>query len=194
MSKKIMIVCGSPRKHGNTNRVVGWAADAARQAGAQVEIVDAARLDYKTNGCTACMSCQKSEDYGCVIDDEAKPIIARMPEADALVLATPIYWMGPSAQLKLLLDRMFSLFKLATFPPRCGLKDDVALAVIATGGGSMEEGLSLVENTFKATADYFKMPFESLLLPQAPQNPEDIESNADLKEQAAALGKKLAGA
>ena len=194
MSKKIMIVCGSPRKHGNTNRVVGWAADAARQAGAQVEIVDAARLDYKTNGCTACMSCQKSEDYGCVIDDEAKPVIARMTGADALVISSPVYWMGPTAQLKLLLDRMFSLFKLAVEPIRSGLKDNATLAVISTAAGSMDEGLSLVENTFKLTADFFHFPFHSILLPHAPENPEDIETNAELKEEAATLGKALAGA
>lgn len=194
MSRKIMFLCGSPRKNGNTNRVVAWVADAARQAGAHVEIVDAAHMTYKTNGCTACMSCQKSDDFGCVIDDEAKPVIARMTDADALVISTPVYWMGPTAQLKLLLDRMFSLFKHAAEPIRSGLKDNATLAVISTAAGSMDEGLSLVENTFKLTADFFHLPFHSILLPHAPENPEDIEANTDLKAQAAALGKTLAGA
>ena len=44
MSKKIMILSGSPRKNGNTNTVVGWFIEGAREAGAEVELIDAASL------------------------------------------------------------------------------------------------------------------------------------------------------
>ena len=51
MSKKIMIICGSPRKKGNTMTLVNWVKSGAEEAGAKVELVDAAHLKYKTNGC-----------------------------------------------------------------------------------------------------------------------------------------------
>lgn len=193
MSKKIMIVCGSPRKQGNTNRIVGWVADAARGAGAEVEVIDAAHLDYKTNGCIGCMGCQKSEEYRCVIDDEAAPIIARMPEADAVVLASPVYWHGPTAQLKMLADRMFSLIKVSSFPFPTPFKE-TTLALIGTGAGPMDDGLDLLEEVFRRTATGLQLPFESLLVPLTPEDPAELEANAEVRESAAAFGRKLAGA
>ena len=47
MPRKIVVLCGSPRKKGNTNRVVSWFAEGAGEAGASVEIVDTARLKYR---------------------------------------------------------------------------------------------------------------------------------------------------
>lgn len=192
MSKKVMIVCGSPRKQGNTNRVVAWVADAARQAGAEVEIVDAPRLKLKTGGCIACMGCKKTAAYRCVIDDEASPILARMPDCDAVAFATPVYWFGPTAQLKALTDRMFSLVKF----PDSGITTPFTrtrFALIATGGGGMEDGLTLVEQTWKTSARAFGLPIEALLVPNAPQDPAEIEQDAGLKSRAAALGRTLAG-
>ena len=56
-----MIICGSPHRDGKTNRLVRWVADAVREAGAEVEIADAAHLEYKANGCTACMACAQKK-------------------------------------------------------------------------------------------------------------------------------------
>jgi len=193
MGKKIMIVCGSPRKQGNTNRVVAWVADAARESGAEVEIVDAAHIDYATNGCTACMACQESDEFRCVIDDDASPIIARIPESDVLVFASPVYWLGPTAQIKLLLDRMYSLIKVKDEPFDTAIKK-TAIALIGTSGGGREHGLGLLEETFKLAASMMQMPFDSLLVPFAPADPANVENNDELKSQAAEFGRKLAGA
>jgi multimeric flavodoxin WrbA len=192
MACRIMFVCGSPNRRGNTNRVVEWVADAARGAGADVEIVNAAELDYKTTGCIACMACQRNRDFRCAIDDEASQVIARMSEADAVVFASPVYWHGPSAQLKLLLDRMFSLVDFSRMPFRTALEGRT-LAVIGTGGGPMEDGLDMLEMTFHRAADALDLPFDSLLVPLAPQDPADMEQKADVREKAVALGRKLAG-
>ena len=191
MARKVMIVCGSPRKQGNTNRVVAWVAEAARQAGADVEIVDAPRLKYKVGGCIACMGCKKTDAYRCVIDDEASPILARMPEFDAVVLATPIYWFGPTAQLKTFTDRMFSLVKFEDDRPVTPFTK-TRFALIATAGGGLDDGLSLVEQTWKTSAGLVGFPLETLLIPNAPSDPAEIEKDSDLKSRAAALGRKLA--
>jgi len=195
MGKKIIVLCGSPRRKGNTNTVVRWMADAAKQAGAEVEVVDLARLKYKANGCTACMACQKSDKYECVIDDEASPILRRIPEFDVVVMATPVYWFGPTAQLKLLLDRTFSLAK---FDPQTGeplsnaASRNRRLVLIATAGGDLDGGLNLLDATFRTAAEFMKQTYESLLVPLAPMDPKDLAARDDVKNQATALGKKLA--
>ena len=193
MSRKIIVITGSPRKKGNTNTVVGWFKEAAEALGASVEIVDAARLEYKVNGCTACMKCQMSEEYECVIEDEASPVIARIPDYDVVVFATPIYWFGPSAQLKLLLDRTFALVK----------EDDPAageistpyrgktMVLIATAGGGLGDGLSLTETAFQTACGFIGCEFESVLVPNAPVDPSEMVQRADAKEQAEALAQRI---
>jgi len=54
MSKKILILCGSPKKDGNTAALVDWFSEGARLKGADVEIVRTAFLKYKSPGCTSC--------------------------------------------------------------------------------------------------------------------------------------------
>jgi len=193
MARRITFLCGSPRKEGNTNRVVAWVAEAARAAAAEVEIIDLPRLDYKTNGCTACMACKRSEEFRCVVDDEASPILARLPESDALVFATPVYWFGPSAQLKVFTDRMASLVKFDEGGFRTPFKKDTTMVVISTGGGDLDDGLKLVEQTFRQAAQALGFRFESLLVPHAPMDPGELEGREDIRQKAAALGRLLAG-
>jgi len=195
MEKKIMILASSPREKGNTNTVVSWVAQAAAGAGAQVDIVDTAHLNYKTNGCIACMGCQKSDKYECVIADDAQPIIASVPKYDLLVLATPIYYMGFNAQLKLFVDRMFSLFKfsLETGQINSAFKKPQDVALIATAGGGLEDsGLLLTEQNCRAIADFGGGKFQSLLVPSAPHQPGQIGTDDQLRQKAIAFGERIA--
>jgi multimeric flavodoxin WrbA len=194
MSRKIMVICGSPRKKGNTNQLVAWFKEGAEGAGAEVEVVNAARLKYKTNGCIACMKCQKSEEYGCTVEDEAQEVLARFPDTDVIVMASPVYWFAPTAQIKLLMDRMFSLIKID--PERGRLTHCMGgktFGLISTAGGDLENVLRHVEKTFATTADLLGMEFDSFLLPAAPMNPKDLLDQEETKERALAFGRKLAG-
>ena len=190
MARKMMILCGSPRQMGNTNTVAGWVAEAAREAGAEVEVVDAARLALKAHGCTACMGCQQSQDYGCVIADDAQPVIARMLETDVLVFATPVYFFGPTAQLKCVLDRMFSLVKVGPEGMQTAARGELAL--VSTAGSGMDGGLGLVEKMFRTLGEFVSLPYRSLLVPNAPMNPRDLAAAADLHARAEAFGQELA--
>ena len=194
MGKQIIVLCGSPRPDGNTNTVVEWFAEAARERGAEVELVDCSKLDYKANGCTECMGCQKSDKFECVIDDEASEVIKRIAKSDALVLATPIFWMGPSAQLKLVLDRCFALakFDMQTGNARFAPKPEL-LGLIATAGGGSEEGLDLVDRTYRLSAKFCKWNYESLLVPFAPSDPKEMAGKTSIHKAAADLTERIAG-
>jgi len=195
MAKRIMIVCGSPRKNGNTNTVVNWVADSTRQHGAEVELVNAAELKYKANGCTECLACQFSDKFECVIDDEASKIIARIPQFDVWVLATPIFWFGPTAQIKLFLDRTFSLvkFDLKTGEPTTfKFSKNKTLALITTAGGDLDSGPNLLDQTFRTAANFMNCGYQSLLVPLAPGNPKEMQQRTDIQEKAREFGKTLA--
>jgi len=191
--KKIMILCGSPRPKGNTHTLADWAAEGAKSAGAEVEKIDVTRLRYASHGCTSCYGCQKLKEYRCVLKDEASELLARIPGVDALVIATPIYFFGPSAQTKVLLDRGYSLFKfnLETDTVSTALKG-TAIAVIASAGGGLDEGLKAVEATYRAFVSFTGGKFSSLLVPNAPFEEGVLARDSAVREKAVAFGRKLA--
>jgi multimeric flavodoxin WrbA len=194
VGKKIMILNGSPRENGYTMTLAGWVADAAGEAGADVEIIDTTRLDCKVPGCTACFGCRKSDEFRCVFDDEASDVIARVPSMDVVVFATPVYFMGISAQLKRVIDRMLSLFKYdeeggRRYAP--GLRE-TGLALIATAGGGDDDGLDLVNQNVEVIARFTGLSFRSLLVPFSHSEHGVHPENAELRERAGDFGRDLA--
>ncbi len=188
-AKKILVVSGSPVRNGNTALLVKWFCEGARLKGAKVEVVEAAFLKYKVNGCISCRKCQQIAEYECVINDDAKPVLARMAKVDVIVMATPLYFYSASAQLKLVMDRMFSLYKwdnkADTMTSPLKGKTFVLLA------SAFEDiGLDTLEKSFAITADYSDMKFISLLVPNAGESG-DIRDKAALRSKAMALGKRV---
>lgn len=190
MAKKILVLSGSPKKNGNTAALVSWFAEGARSKGAKVEIVQTAFLKYKSFGCTSCRACQKIEKYECAVDDEAKPILAKMAKVDVIVMATPLYFYGPSAQLKLVFDRMFSLYKWdnKTDAMKTPLKGKTFVLIAS----AFEDiGLNALEKPFKLTAEYTSMKFKSLLIPNAGESG-DIKNKSNIRDKAIEIGKNIA--
>ena len=93
----ILILSGSPRKGGNTELLVEAFVKGASQKH-HVEVVSV--HDYKVNPCMGCNACFKSESNSCVQKDDMPLIYEKMAVADMLVIASPVYFYGLSAQLK----------------------------------------------------------------------------------------------
>lgn len=100
---KVLALNGSPRKGGNTEILVDAALSEAEKHGHAWEKL---RLyDYRIEPCVDCRSCKRGE-LKCVLKDDMPKIYAEIDAADVLILATPIYWYGPTAKMKLLIDRL----------------------------------------------------------------------------------------
>lgn len=190
MIKKILILMGSPKKSGNTATLVDWFCQGARSKGAQVEVVNTAFLKYKATGCTSCRKCQKIKEYACLINDQASLVLAKMAKADVVVMATPLYFYGASAQLKLVMDRMFSLYKwdnqanTMTSPLK-------GKTLVLLASAFEDIGLDTLEKSFAITADYSEMKFESLLVKNAGESGEILKVKG-ARQKAIVLGKKVA--
>ena len=106
MSKKIVVITGSPRKNGNSFAMTEAFIDAAKAKGHTVTRFDAA---LKTvGGCRACETCY-STGKACTFDDDFNTIAPAILEADAIVFTMPVYWYSIPAQIKGVIDRIFSL-------------------------------------------------------------------------------------
>jgi multimeric flavodoxin WrbA len=193
MSKKIVFIQGSPRKKGNTRAMAALAMASAMENGAQVAELDAVGLGFKEAGCRACQKCQKSESYQCVLGDEVAEKVAALPEYDTLVLATPIYWWSYPAQLKILIDRMYCLSKLSDSAGYSSALTGKTLAILATGGGGLEDNLSLLESQWQQPALMLGTRFLSCLFPDVSPEPGSLLKDPSAVEKAKDFGRLLAG-
>lgn len=102
MSKKVLILSGSPRKGGNSDILCDQFAKGAEEAGHLVE-----KIRVAGNNIHPCIACYHCRDNGgqCVFQDDMAQILQKMIDADVLVLASPVYFYSIDAQLKALIDR-----------------------------------------------------------------------------------------
>lgn len=101
MSKKVLILSGSPRKGGNSDILCDEFARGALEAGHEVEKI---RVAEKNIGyCRACYACRGTGV--CAIKDDMSEIMQKMIDCDVMVLASPVYFYSIDAQLKAVIDR-----------------------------------------------------------------------------------------
>lgn len=102
MSKNILILAGSPRKGGNSDLLCAEFARGAAEAGHTVQTIRVHEL-----GLAYCLGCEHCQNHGgeCVHKDGMAEVLNKMIAADAIVLATPVYFYTMAAQLKALIDR-----------------------------------------------------------------------------------------
>ena len=106
MSKKIVVITGSPRKDGNSFAMTNAFIEAAEAKGHTVVRFDAAAKNV--GGCHACETCYKS-GKACSYDDDFNTLAPDILDADAVVFTMPVYWYSIPAQVKGVIDKLFSL-------------------------------------------------------------------------------------
>jgi len=109
MGKNIVVLSGSPRKDGNTDKLVDAFIKGAESVGKNVSLFRVA--DMKIGGCLGCGNCF-TEKGTCVQKDDMIPILDALQKADTFVLASPVYFFGVTAQLKLAIDRTYALLRV----------------------------------------------------------------------------------
>lgn len=105
MSKNIVVITGSPRKNGNSFAMTDAFVREAEAKGASVIRFDAAMM--QVGGCHACETCFKT-DKACSFDDDFNTMAPAILAADAVVFSTPVYWYSIPAQLKAVIDKLYS--------------------------------------------------------------------------------------
>lgn len=107
MSKKIVILNGSPHKNGNTSALVREFTKGAKNVGNTVTefFLDSMNI----NGCKGCFGGHSSKECPCVQKDDMSKIYPVVKESDVIVLATPLYYWNMSGQIRITIDRLFAL-------------------------------------------------------------------------------------
>lgn len=104
--KKVIGIAGSPRRNGNSERALDSVLKGVEMAGNYVEKI--VICDMKVSPCNSCGGCHANGI--CVIDDDMQKMYPKFIEADGVIVASPLYFMGVSAQLKAFIDRFQSFW------------------------------------------------------------------------------------
>ncbi|MCJ7625739.1 MAG: flavodoxin family protein [Anaerolineaceae bacterium] len=179
----VLGIVGSPRRGGNTDILVDEVLRGAEGAGAKVEKVYLRDLDIRP--CLACDSCRKTGK--CVQKDDAPALLEQMEHSDVWVLGTPVYFWGPSAQLKALIDRIY-VYGSVQYTAFIGRH-----AILAIPFGDTYEGTARhTEGMLKDTLDYLKVKHVDTILAPGANDRGEIHNFPDVLAAAHRAGKKVA--
>lgn len=176
---KIIVLVGSMRKGGNTDLIAQSFAKGAGENN-EVEIISVA--DYKVNPCIGCNSCFTREGNNCFQDDDMKIIYEKLKSADMLVIASPVYFYGISAQLKAIIDRLHTPMRNSFHIKK--------LALLLVGAASLPELFDSIKIQYQLVLNYFKLENAGMVLVRGVNNIGDIK-NTDALSEAYNLGKSI---
>jgi len=126
---RILGICGSPHRNGNTSYALRFALDALQTRGAETECVF---LDDKSiHPCDGCFRCAKGS---CVFEDDMKGIREALRTCDGLILASPVYMGMVSGQMKVMMDRTVALRTGGAFEMSGKVGAGIACAGFRNGG------------------------------------------------------------
>lgn len=187
---KVLSMLGSPRKKGNTAKVLTWAEEEFQNLGHQVDRVNV--VDYQVNGCLGCQSCQRVQDEpGCAQKDDMSSIFDKVLTADVIIFASGLFTWGIPGQFKSLFDRFFCLIKGYGSPHYKSLIQGKKGMVIATCGGPVEGNADLLLEMYKRTSELAQMPPMSELVVPFCITPDSI--GEETKMQVKDLVRGIAG-
>lgn len=145
---KVLILNGSPRMKGNTKAALSAVADGIREGlkPEELEIYDVSK--HKLSACLACDGCKRNGGT-CVQPDDTAELIQKIYDADILVFGTPVYFWGMSAQLKMVVDKLYS---------RDGAlkKLDKKVGLVTIGAAALDDPeYKLIEDQMVCICDHF---------------------------------------
>ena len=163
---KITILVGSPRKDGNTERLVD-AFIKGTGSNNTIEVISV--TDHKVNSCIGCNSCFMREGHECFQNDDMVKIYSKMKEADVVIIASPVYFYGISAQLKAVIDRLHTPMRNEFHVKKLGL--------ILVGAAQLPELFDAILKQYELILKFFKLADAGKVLIRG------VREKVDLKEE-----------
>lgn len=187
---KVVGISGSPRRHGNTELLLDEIMKGAASAGAEVNTIVLNKL--KITPCQHCDACYKAGK--CRIKDDMQDIYRELESADRIVLASPIQFLGPTAQLKAMVDRCQALWARKYILKKPPLKDrrERKGFLVSVGALKMADLFQPTIAMVKALFSVLDITYEGELLFRGVDEKGAIANYPDVLQQAYLAGQKLA--
>lgn len=181
---KILGINTSPRVPSNAKIALEKALDAAKAEGAEVEIIDTNKLNISP--CQGCNYC-KAHDGKCVVDDDMQPIYKAIEEADGIIFASPVYFFDITAQMKIVVDRLYAYFQ-SPYMEKFGTKK---VSFIITQGTPDPEAFKATLETQFGAFKFLGFELGDLIVLTDNNIPAAINDKEDQLAQAEEVGKNI---
>ena len=177
---KITAIVGSPRPKGNTDLLADQALEGAASRGAETEKIILSQ--YRVNPCLGHQNCSSFQK--CKQDDDIPEILDRFRGAEGIILGSPVYYYGITAQMKAFIDRNYFLFRHnIPLSARC------AGLIVVAGGGGIDQTVRGLRRYVKLTTE---IPDEKILIVTGyASQPGDVKSKPSLLEEARNMGAQM---
>ncbi len=190
MADTVLCIAGSPRRNGNTDRLLAETMQGARDAGLQVEHLVVHRL--RMNGCLACGACAR--EGRCVVPDDMQGVFASLDRADHLVIAMPVFFMGVPSKLKAVIDRcqLYWARRFVRQEPVGRERPGGSGALIAVGGSAHRNLFNGPCHVVKSVMAVMEFRYKDELLLTDLEGPDDVLKHPDALARAREIGLKIA--
>jgi multimeric flavodoxin WrbA len=186
----ILVFLGSPRKKGNSEILTNALLEGVRQAGGSPEII---RLcDLRISPCISCGGCDKTGK--CVVEDDMIPLYDKIISIDKIIVSSPIFFYGVTAQTKAFIDRTQALWNRKRLLQKKGIWRDnpdrrgFFVSVAATRGAKIFDGAIL---TMKYGYDAMGIEYAGHFLVSGPDKRGDMAKNEKKLAEALEAGKNF---
>jgi len=186
---KVLGIAGSPRRGGNTDMLLAEVLRGAADKGAEAKTIVLSKLKYKS--CQHCDTCL--EKGVCKIQDDMQQIYKDLAEADIIVLASPMQFMGITAEAKAMIDRcqaMWARKYVLKVPPLNPVKERKGFFV-SVGGRKVPNLFDGALITVKTFFRILNLTYAGDLLFSGIDEKGAIGKNPDALQQAFLAGQKL---
>jgi multimeric flavodoxin WrbA len=180
----ILGVVGSPRKKGNTHMLVSRILDGAVSEGATAETIFLGDMNIRE--CDGCHVCWKGKQ--CSKKDDMHTIYPKIIQSDVIVFGTPVYWYGPTALMKCVIDR-FVYFNCPEH--RAKIRGKSAVIAVPFEEEHLETA-DLLVRFFKKSLQYLEMKLIGKILVPGVGGRGDILKKPGSLQEGYELGRKLA--
>ncbi len=167
----ILILTGSSRKGGNTDILAEAFAEGASQKH-DVEIISI--RDVNINPCIGCNACFKDANHTCMQKDDMQDIYSKMAKTDMLVIASPVYFYGVSAQLKAIIDRLHNPIR-DTFHIK-------KMSLLLVGAATLPELFDSIITQYRLCLNFFNIEDAGQVLVRGVKDKGDISKTDSLRE------------
>ncbi|MGE5583765.1 MAG: flavodoxin family protein [Bacillota bacterium] len=182
---KVVAFNGSPRRNGNTVKLIEHACRQIEKNGIATELIDITGQPLR--GCTACLQCRKNQNLKCAVDtDNMNEYFAKMLSADGIIIGSPTYFANLTAETKALIDRCGYIARGNGNPLR--RKVGVAIVTMRRAGAI---------NVFNAINDFFLI--NEMIVPGSSywniglgREPGEVEADAEGLKTMETLGENIA--
>jgi len=187
---KVLGIAGSPRRGGNTDLLLAEVLKGAASKGTKVKTIILSDLTIAP--CQHCDACL--ETGRCKVEDDMQMIYRELEDADRIVLASPIHFMGVTAQAKAMIDRCQALWVrkyILKIPPLGSSRREKKGLFISAGGRKVANLFEPALATVKALFNTLNITYAGDLLFPGVDEKGAIAKHPDALRHAFLAGQKL---